>query len=683
MADEVKTKTGVRKTKSGVVGNQAIPTILDNTTKLEIDTNKVLIDNIIDAGLGGGLSLTDIDNFTSLSNNREQIYTVIDTMARDSAVSAIIKTYADSACEVADSGHIIWCESDDQKVSKFVNYLLNVMNIDKNIYGWVYCLVKYGDVYLRLYRDSDYEDELFKKETINTAATAKSLLTEDAKTELKEAIVLNVHNTSDPYSYYVEMVPDPGTMFELTKYGKTYGFIETPNEEQTSNYLMNTYNTTGGSDNFTNYRMKSADINIYQADDFVHAYLDDNYSRFPEKVEIFTSDNDYKNNQHSRGYTVKRGKSMLIDNYKVWREKTLLESSILINRVTKSNIITKVGVEVGSTPKEQTAAILRRVKELFEHKTAIKTDTSMSDYNSPGPIENKIFYATNNGRGAITVDVVGGDVNVKDIADLDSWINMFYAGHGVPKAYYGWTDDGAGFNGGTSLSIISGVFAKGVKHVQNAITQAITDIINLILINKGLKAYLNNFVLKMKAPLTQAEKDYRTDLTERISAISNMISLFSDVENKARRLAIVKNFIATLNYGDEVLTIIDEEIAAIKEKESRETAQAEEDAKKQKELEIQEANGEEPSKPSSTLSPIKEKELPPEQVKPEEPFDESPADELDLGLSSIAAMEAFETKAKTKTKKDQDLLNVDVVLDEDHLPSPEEIGEGINFTENK
>ena len=36
---------------------------------------------------------------------------------------------------------------------------------------------------------SDYEDELFKKETINTAAAAKSLLTEDAKTELKEAIV--------------------------------------------------------------------------------------------------------------------------------------------------------------------------------------------------------------------------------------------------------------------------------------------------------------------------------------------------------------------------------------------------------------------------------------------------------------------------------------------------------------
>ena len=50
-----------------------------------------------------------------------------------------------------------------QKISKFVNYLLNVMNVDKNIYGWVYSLLKYGDLYLRLFRESDYEDIFFKK----------------------------------------------------------------------------------------------------------------------------------------------------------------------------------------------------------------------------------------------------------------------------------------------------------------------------------------------------------------------------------------------------------------------------------------------------------------------------------------------------------------------------------------
>jgi hypothetical protein len=41
--------------------------------------------------------------------------------------------------------------------------LLNVMNVDKNIFGWTYSLIKYGDVYLRLYRESDYHDVLFNK----------------------------------------------------------------------------------------------------------------------------------------------------------------------------------------------------------------------------------------------------------------------------------------------------------------------------------------------------------------------------------------------------------------------------------------------------------------------------------------------------------------------------------------
>ena len=196
---------------------------------------------------------------------------------------------------------------------------------------------------------------------------------------------------------------------------------------------------------------------------------------------------------------------MLIDNYKVWREKALLENAILLNRVTKSSIVRKISVEVGDMSKEQVSVTLRKVKELFEQKTAYQSGKTMSEYNNPGPIENNIYFATHNGQGAITVESVGGDVDVKGLADLDSWVNKFYSGFGVPKAYYGYTEDGAGFNGGQSLSIISSQFAKGVKHLQNATIQMITDMINLILVNKGLKAYLNNFVLKMKAPLTQEE----------------------------------------------------------------------------------------------------------------------------------------------------------------------------------
>ena len=648
--------TQSKKVKNPLVGSQAQPTTLDNTTKIDIDVTKALIDDIIEAGINGGLDTSAIENFTSLSNSREQIYQVIDSMAADSSVASVIKIIAEEATEMNDQGHIIWCESQNPKISLFVNYLLNVMNADKNIYGWVYNLIKYGDVYLRLYRESDYEDKLFKKDNIDNTLAARTTLNESANKSLNEstdnsldeAVNLNVHKASDKYSHYVEMINDPGTLYELVKFGRTYGYIETPNEETKIDFLSSTFGTNG-SNAIGNFRMKSADVNIYQADDFVHACLEDNFTRFPEKVELFVTDDDYKNNTNSQAYTVRRGKSMLIDAYKIWREKSLLENSILLNRITKSSIVRNIQVEVGDMPKTQVQATLRRVKELFEQKSALNVGEAMSEYNNPGPIENNIFTATHNGQGAITINSIGGDIDVKNLADLDAWIVKFYAAFGIPKAYLGYTDDGAGFNGGTSLAIISSVFAKGVKRVQNAIIQALTDAINLFLIDKGCKAYLNNFVLKMKAPITQEEIDYRSDLTNRISAISNMQSLFSDIEDKARRLEILKELIATLDYGDGIIQIIQEEINAL------------EAAAREEELEDSETNDVEIDNPVEELD-----------------------DSNVLGNSSEIAMEAIEEESGLiRLTEDQDIFTESEFLEEsDLLPSPQDLDENKDFTKN-
>ena len=646
-----------------LIGAQTKPAILDDTTTLDIDTKKILVDNIIDAGLSHKLDSGALENFTSISNSRDQIYTLIDTMSQDSSVAAILRTYAEDVCEAADNGHIIWCESQDPRISKYVNYVLNVMNADKNIYGWVYSLLKYGDVYLRLYRESDYQDTLFKADNIDKAFSARNILNE----ELNEAINLNIHAAHDKYSYYVEMVDDPSTMFELTKYGKTYGFIEVPNVEKGFDTTETWSVVNAGAFNF---KMKSSDINVYQADDFVHACLEDNFTRFPETVDIFMSDDDYANNSHSQAYSVRRGKSLLYDSYKIWREKALLENAALLNRITRSSIVRKVGVEVGDMPKEQVQQTLRRVKDMMEQKASVNVGNSMSEYNNPGPIENNIYFATHNGQGNITVEAVGGDVEVKNLADLDWWNNKFYSSYGIPKQYFGWTDDGAGFNGGTSLSILSSVYAKGVKRVQNAMIQAITDIINLVLINRGLKSYLNNFVLKMKAPLTQEEIDYRADLTNRISAISNLQGLFTDIEDKPRRLRILKELIVSLDYGDGIMKEINDEIKALEEAAKKEA----EEAAKQAELEA--AGGEVPSDTS-------------EPTEIEEPADTDAGSEEDFDLQPVGVEvgEKFETDAEGKIilTEDQELDLLDqseFLTEDDSLPTPDELDEKIDFSEN-
>ena len=512
------------------------------------------------------------------------------------------------------------------------------MNVDKNIYSWTYCLLKYGDVYLKLFRESDYKDELFKQDKIDSAYSAKTILHEN----LDESVNISLHRDNDAYSGYVEMVADPGTMFELTKFGKTYGYIEVPNAANSAFGL--TASTGFDNANTFAYKMKSSDVNVYQADDFVHACLEDNFTRYPETVDIFLTDGDYTAGINSQAYNVRRGKSLLYDSYKIWREKALLENAALLNRITRSSIVRKVSVEVGDMPKEQVKKLLRRVKEMMEQKSAIDVGNGMSEYQNPGPVENNIYFATHGGQGAVTIESVGGDVDVKNLADLDWWNNKFYSSYGIPKQFFGFTDDGAGFNGGTSLTILSSIYAKGVKRVQNALIQAITDIINLILLNRGCKSYLNNFVLKMKSPVTQEELDYRSNLTERVTAISNIQGLFTDIEDKERRLTILKSLVGTLHYGDEIMQAIDEEITATQK------------ARKEAEAEAASADtGEESS-------------------------EDAGEEDADMDL---APMPEELTQDTDKTTLLEDNIDLEFLTEDsdDNLPSPEDLAD-IDFSEN-
>jgi hypothetical protein len=101
-------KTKKTKTQSSpLVGRQAKPTTLDKTTKIDIDTDKTFPDQIIIAGLSNRFESSKLEEFTTISNSRDVLYQLIDIMCQDATVSAVVRTYAEDVCELADNGHII------------------------------------------------------------------------------------------------------------------------------------------------------------------------------------------------------------------------------------------------------------------------------------------------------------------------------------------------------------------------------------------------------------------------------------------------------------------------------------------------------------------------------------------------------------------------------------------------
>lgn len=516
---------------------------LKPTTKPEknigIDLSSQVFNTIIDTYQTSAFDMSRIESFTRLSQDREQIYQMLDTMAEDSMIAAVLEIYAEDATETNDQGQIVWAEAADPDIHKFVSYLLNSINVDKYIYSWAYSLCKYGDLYLKLFHESDIDDGLFngrKKETLN------------------EDVILKAYSKQDKFVHYIEQVANPAEIFELTKFGKTYAYIEAP---LSYNYAKTDTSITV--DTFK-YRFRKNDVSIYEPTEYVHATLDDNSSRVPEEVEIFMDEEDPLRSKAKLSYKVRRGQSLLYNTFKIWREMMLLENAMLLNRLTKSALVRIINVEVGDMPKEQIGPHLMGIKQMMEQKAAINTGNSLREYTNPGAIENNIYVPTHNGQGALSTQQVGGDVDVKGLADIDFFKNKLYSALRVPKQFLGDTDDGAGFNGGTSLSIISSRYAKMVKRIQNTLIQAITDCLNLMLIDKGLDSYINKFTIRMQEPTTQEEMDRRSNLSTKIQSVSDIINLTSDIQDPVARLKILKSLISNVISDSDVLNIIQEEI---------------------------------------------------------------------------------------------------------------------------
>ena len=373
-----------------------------------MDTSKAIATQIINALESDNLNLNTVNSLVQSAQNREQSYELIDAMVEDGLIAAVLEAYAGDATQTSDSGKIIWAESSDTNALKYVQWLLDSLNVDKQMYKWAFSLVTYGDVYVRLFHKSDMEDDpIFHTpnsvKTLNEAYEGFGV-DEEEKGSLNEDIQLRIYSAKDPYVPYVQMVDNPGEMFDLQKFGKTYGFIKAPVS------IIQQFNDIDPAYNYlSQYKINQKDVEIYDGTSFVHGCLDSTNQRQPETIQLFIN-NDYdinskgvdlnaKSDSMTSSYQVKRGQSILYDAFKIWRELNLLELSALLNRLTKSSVVRIISIESGDMAQEQVNQYLSKLKEKIEQKAAINVGKSMQDYTAAGPIENTIYVNTHDGKG--------------------------------------------------------------------------------------------------------------------------------------------------------------------------------------------------------------------------------------------------------------------------------------------
>lgn len=525
-----------------------------------VETKKGLVNKLKDDdGLISQVDAGTLAPFREISSRRELQYQMYDDMAKDVIISSALDLYADDATEYNDNGDVIWAESEDPELAKTLEYLITSLKLNENAWLHIRSLAQYGDLYLQTFRMSDVDEQngiekvqnnygkQALKESKCKAATKDPYLLED--------VIVNYYSDSDRLEEYIEMVSNPAEVFDLIKRGKTNGFLKTivPPDNKKNDTGFSSYN----------YKLNSNDIKIYDATKYIHICLPNTANRNPEKVQLFRekAGAKVKNKDSyidSLTYDVKRGKSVLYDIYKIYREMRLLEDSVLLSRLTKSSILRVVQVEVGDMGKAAVQQVLQRIKTLMEQKTSMTENSEMSAYINPGAIENNIYIPTRGGQGTLTTDTIGGDFDPGQLTDLDYFNNKLFGGLKIPKPFLGFMDDNAGFSGGESLIKASSRYAKTIKRIKNAYIQGITTLLNIFLIDRGAVASVNNFTVKMTSPTTTEDSERMEILQNKTQLISDIMAMLSDVEDKKDRLKLAKILIEKYMADADISELLDE-----------------------------------------------------------------------------------------------------------------------------
>ena len=499
---------GIRKFFEDALRIKARPNI-DNKDGLPVVSKEkdITTKQILDGGSGALIDANEISKFRSLSTVRKERYQQFENLLSDATIAAAVEMYADDATQYNyRTGEVIWAESNDTNIKKACDRLIKNLHLNDMAWTLVYALCTYGDVYLRLYRHgdkSDYEEMYNSREHGNAVLRVKP------------------RDTSRKLEEYVEYVDDPSNIYDLQDKGKTVGFVRvmgSQDEDPTSSGLFSAL--------FQNSTPLN-DIDIYDATSFVHICLAGNIDRNPELIPVTNS-----KTGATAVYKVKTGKSILADAYPASQTVSLLEDSMMMNRLAKSALIRILQIEVGNMPKPEAESLLHRVKSLIEQKIALnKQNGVVASYNSPGPMENVIYVPTKEGKGTITPTTLGGDVNVKDIADIDYFNNKKLSALKIPKQYLNY-DSPEGLGNGTSLTKLSSRYAHTVMRVQTAICNGITTLLNLYFDDRDLD-YINKFTIKMVSPATIEDTERDEQIQTRLDQANSILSMLEGkVEEK-------------------------------------------------------------------------------------------------------------------------------------------------------
>ena len=227
------------------------------------------------------------------------------------------------------------------------------------------------------------------------------------------------------------------------------------------------------------------------------------------------------------------GNSLMESIFKVFKQKELLEDSIIIYRVQRAPERRVFYIDTGNMPSHLAMSFVERVKnEVNQRRIPSVTGGSQSvvdaSYNPLSINEDYFFPQTAEGRGS-KVEILQGGQNLGEIDDLRYFTNKLFRALRIPSSYLptGSDDGGSNFNDGrVGTSYIQELrFNKYCERLQSLLNGPFDSEFKLYLHAKGINVDSNIFDLKFNPPQNfaayrQAEMD-----TARVNTFNTMAAV--------------------------------------------------------------------------------------------------------------------------------------------------------------
>jgi hypothetical protein len=202
------------------------------------------------------------------------------------------------------------------------------------------------------------------------------------------------------------------------------------------------------------------------------------------------------------------GNSILESIYKVYKQKELLEDSVIIYRVQRAPERRVFYIDTGSLPTHKAMAFVERVKnEIHQRRIPNRTGggNSIMDaaYNPLAIMEDYFFAQSAEGRGSKVETLPGGE-NLGEIDDLKYFNNKMMRGLRVPSSYLptGPEDGTATYNDGRvgTAYIQEFRFSKYCRRMQTLIEGELDREFKIFLKSRGIQIDSGLFDLQFHEP---------------------------------------------------------------------------------------------------------------------------------------------------------------------------------------